>query len=101
MICNKCKIDKVEKDFINNQEFCYQCVYQIKLQKNTEKRIKKIPNCRICDKEIFHSINQIGRQRSVFCSPECAKKGHQKLIKEYWTRKIREVSYPYQKQTEE
>lgn len=77
-------------------------MYRIKQQKNTENRKSKKMICRICDREIVHIKNQIGRQRSVFCSEECAKKGHQQMIKDYWTRRINEVSYPFQtKFTEE
>ena len=38
MICDNCKIDKQEKDFINNQKFCYQCEYKLKIKKIAETR---------------------------------------------------------------
>ncbi len=41
MICDNCKIKRSEKDFINNQKFCYQCVYRIKLLNIRENRTPK------------------------------------------------------------
>jgi len=87
MICDSCKIDRLVTDFINNQKFCYHCVYRIKLEKSTEKRTPKPLLCRTCGKEVIRLENQKKRQRTVFCSCECAEKGHKEKIKNYWTRK--------------
>ena len=94
MICGSCKIDRLVADFINNQKFCYHCEYRIKLQKSTERRTLKPMLCRTCGKEIGHDESQKKRQRTVFCSSECAEKGHQEQLKNHWTRKI-EVNMQY------
>jgi hypothetical protein len=88
MICFNCKIDRLFTDFINNQKFCYRCTYRIKLQKMMEKRTKKPVLCRTCGKKIIRKENDKKRQRTVFCSFECAEKGHKELVKNYWTRNI-------------
>lgn len=86
-MCDNCKKDKLVSDFINNQKFCYQCEYRIKLEKTPKKQTPKPKLCRMCDKEITHVDNLRKRQRDVFCSCECAKKGHKEMIQNYWTRK--------------
>lgn len=89
MFCDSCKFDRLVKDFLNNSNICYQCVYRKKMEKTPKNKTSKFKYCRICDKEIIRLENQKQRQRTVFCSDECAKKGHQQLIKNYWTRKLR------------
>ena len=92
MICENCKVDRLVTDFINSQEFCYHCMYRIKLEKATGKRTPKPTVCRMCEKVIITKMNQKKRQRTVFCSPECAELGHKHLLKNHWTRKIRRTS---------
>lgn len=89
MICNCCKIDKTVTDFINNNKICYQCIYREKLLKNTDKRTLKILSCRICGNEVKQKANEKKRQRTIFCSSECAKKGHKDQLNNHWTRKLR------------
>ncbi len=88
MICDNCKNDRLITDFINNQEFCYHCIYRIKLQKSMENRTPSSSSCRTCGGEVIRLKNEKKRQRNVFCSCECAKKGHKELIKNYWIRKM-------------
>lgn len=88
MICGNCKIDRLVSDYINNQKFCYHCIYRIKLQKNVENRTEKPKLCRVCNTEIKREKSQKKRQRTIFCSEECALKGHKKQLDNYWTRKI-------------
>ena len=76
MICDSCKIDRLVTDFINNQKFCYRCEYRKKLVFHPEKKIEKKQFCRTCKKEIIHVENAKKRQRTVFCSLECAEDGH-------------------------
>lgn len=85
MICDSCKLDRLVTEFIKNQKYCYHCVYQKKLEKIREKRIPKTYFCRICSKKFTHNENLKKNQRTIFCSQECAKKGHKQLINNYWT----------------
>lgn len=89
MICGSCKIDCLVDDFINNSNICYRCVYRKKLEKPPKKRISKPTLCRTCGKEVIHIENKKRRQRTIFCSQECAEKGHRETTKNYWTRKLR------------
>lgn len=89
MICSNCNTERLVADFINNQKFCYRCEYQLKLEKTIEIRIERLPCCRVCGKEIVKLKKLKKRQRSVFCSCECALKGHKELSNNYWTRKIK------------
>lgn len=89
MICDRCKLNKPDNDFINNQNICFRCVYNLKTQKTTEKRTAEPMVCRVCNKEIVRKTNLKKRQRSVFCSDECAKQGQKELVRNHWTRKIR------------
>jgi len=89
MICANCNIDRLVNDFINNQKFCYHCEFQIKLTKSPKRQTPKPSLCRTCGKEIPHKKNLGKRQRTVFCSGECAKKGHKNLLNNHWTRKVR------------
>jgi hypothetical protein len=92
MFCDNCKINRLMRDFINNQKFCYHCMYRIKLQKKGATRTRKNPVCRICGKEIVIKENVKKRQRSVFCSSECANQGHKNQLNNHWTRRIRKES---------
>jgi predicted nucleic acid-binding Zn ribbon protein len=89
MLCRNCKIDRLITDFINNQKFCYHCMYRIKLEKDGLRRVRPHLFCRICGKEIVIKENLKKRQRSVFCSNECAVQGHKKQLNNHWTRMIR------------
>jgi hypothetical protein len=94
MICCSCKKERKETDFINNQKFCYRCEYQKKLEKAPEKQTDISKQCRICNKEIPQIKNLKKRQRSVFCSLECAQKGHKALSNNYWTRQVKLIWKP-------
>lgn len=89
MICDNCKIERKETDFINNQKFCYKCEYQKNIEKASKNRIRKTVTCRECGKIVNHNKELKKRQRTVFCSLECAKKGHRELSNNHWTRKFR------------
>ena len=93
MICVSCKIDRLIYDFINNQKFCYHCVYRLKQSKIAEKRTQKPALCRMCKKQIIRLKNYKKRQRTVFCSQECAQKGHKKQLKNHWTRVCQNVDH--------
>lgn len=93
MICDNCKVDRLVIDFIKNQKFCYHCEYRIKLQKTRKKRTPKPQLCRICNKEIIYKETLKKRQRTVFCSCECAEKGHKELTNNHWTRKVQKNSW--------
>jgi hypothetical protein len=88
MLCGNCKVDRLINEFINNQKFCYHCMYRIKLQKSMEKRTKKQLLCRTCGQEFVTMENQKKRQRTIFCSLECAEKGHKHQLNNHWTRKV-------------
>ena len=88
MICGSCKKLRLVTDFINNQNFCYRCEYRKKLEIISKKRTQKPKFCRMCGEKIAHIDNLKKRQRNVFCSQKCAKKGHKELINNYWTRKF-------------
>jgi hypothetical protein len=96
MICEKCKIDRGDKDFINNNKLCYRCEYQKKLKKTPKiQDIHKPMFCRICKKQIDHKEDLKKRQRTVFCSLECAQKGQKELNNNYWTRKLSSPKIAY------
>lgn len=88
MICNNCKIDKPISDFINTENICYKCMYRIKIAKSMKKRIEKPILCRQCGNPVIVKDRQKKRQRTIFCSQECAQKGHKKQLNNHWTRKI-------------
>lgn len=90
MICECCKIDRLEKDFLKNQKFCFRCEYRKKVEKNIESRIPKARFCKVCGEEIFRDDGLKKRQRTIFCSEECAEKGHKFSISNHWTRKLRQ-----------
>ena len=89
MICDNCKVDRLVSDFLNNQNICYKCSYRKKTEKTVEKRTEPKLLCRTCGKEFFHQKDLKKRQRTVFCSYECAETGHKKLTENHWTRKLR------------
>lgn len=93
MICDNCKIERLVTDFIKNQKYCYRCEYQIKLSKTPKKRTKKQKLCRVCQKEITQTENVKKRQRDVFCSHQCAQKGHEEQLKNHWTRLVGSCSH--------
>lgn len=89
MLCECCKIDKPDKDFVNNNKLCYRCEYQKKLKKTPKNQdIHRSMFCRICQKQIDYKEGLKKRQRNVFCSFECAKKGQKELNDNYWTKKL-------------
>ncbi len=89
MFCDSCKIERLDTDFINNQKFCYRCEYRKKVGKITQKRMIKINYCRMCSEEIVHIENLKKRQRKVFCSKQCALRGHRLMSNNHWTKKFR------------
>lgn len=91
MICDNCKKERLFTDFINNQKYCYQCTYRMKLEKSTGNRVIKPQSCRSCKKEIFNNKSQKKRQRTVFCSLKCAQEGHRYQLNNHWTRQIPNV----------
>ncbi len=92
MICEKCLKFKNHNDFLMNNKVCYQCVYKNKLE--IEKENKKKNLCRICKRKIYVDETLKKRQRNVFCSPECALRGHKLSSQSYWTRLLRSTSIP-------
>lgn len=89
MICDSCKLVRLVSDFINNQKFCFHCMYRIKLAKSMKNHISKNQFCRICGVRVIQDINLKKRQRSIYCSLNCAKEGHKKQLNNHWTRTIR------------
>jgi len=89
MICDNCKIERPIVDFIKNKKYCFRCEYRKKMEKEPEYRPLKKFKCRICGKEFSHEKNLKKRQRTVFCSQECAQKGHKELCNNYWTTRFR------------
>ena len=93
MICDSCKIDRLKTDFLKNQKYCFRCEYRKKLKKALELRTQKIKKCRNCGKQIIRKENYKKRQRTIYCSLECAKTGHKKCMSTYWIRKISSGSF--------
>lgn len=89
MICDNCKIERLERDFLKNQKFCYHCELQKKLEKISENKTEKKVVCRRCGNQIKQDKSLKKRQRSVFCSKECAQEGHKELNNNHWTRIVR------------
>jgi hypothetical protein len=89
MICDNCKSERLVTDFINNQKFCYHCVYREKVEKSPENQTEKKRLCRTCNNEIIRKKNEKKRQRSIFCSRECASLGHKNQLSNHWTRKVK------------
>jgi len=88
LICIICKVDKLVTDYIKSENICYKCIYRKKTEKKTEKRTTKRGHCRTCGNEIIKKINLNKRQRTVFCSFECAEKGHKHQLTNHWTRQV-------------
>jgi len=88
MFCENCKHELNESDFVNNQKFCYKCVFRIKQQKIEETRKSHKRICRECGKEIIVATDEKKRQRNIFCSQVCAEIGHKKQLNNHWTRKV-------------
>lgn len=88
MICDNCKNERLITDFINNQKFCYQCTYRIKLEKIKKKQPPKVLFCRVCKEEIINNNSSKTKHRSVFCSEACADIGHRESRRSYWTRHV-------------
>lgn len=88
MICCSCKIDKLVTEFINNENICYKCVYRKKLDNTLEKRANVKNFCRTCGNQIIIKKNLKKRQRTVFCSKECAELGHKHQLTFHWTRQL-------------
>jgi len=78
--CPQCAGIYEDKDFLIHKT-CYKCTYKNKIQVPTRGTVKKIKDCRQCKKSL-------PKGKWVFCSYKCAKKGHEKQRKEYWTRKV-------------
>lgn len=83
MICENCKEDRKDSDFLMGNKECYKCVYKKKteIKKEEEKKDKKVL-CRICN-------GVVRLPKLVFCSDECAHIGFIKQKKAYWHRNIR------------
>lgn len=88
MLCYNCKKEKLDSDFINNCNVCYKCLYRIKIEKIKKNRTPKTYLCRTCGIKFLKKEKEKKRQRTIFCSFECAHKGHQEQLNNYWTRKI-------------
>lgn len=90
MICPSCNEKCEASDFLPNQDICFRCMYKAKkLAVIIEKKEKKT-FCKMCKKEIVRDEESRKRQRNVYCSQECAKKGHKNTNDNFWTRKFRE-----------
>jgi hypothetical protein len=87
MICRHCFQDREAKDFINKQEVCYKCSFELK--KRSEKKLELIPECRICGKIIPEEKDGKKCRRKVYCSTLCSLKGHKLLNESYWTRELK------------
>ncbi len=85
MLCGKCLQFRDEKDFLKGQEFCYQCIYKMKINNGKEEKIKY---CRNCKKEMIRDEKTKKRQRNVYCSLECAEIGYKDQRLNHWTRKV-------------
>ena len=92
MICNGCSKELERKDFLLDQILCFRCTYKLKLecQKNKEKH-----KCKACGIRFERDKNIKKRQRNVFCSKECAFKGHKEQINNHWTRVVRDNSLDF------
>ena len=88
MICDSCKKERLVSDFLKSHKFCYKCVYQEKITKSMRKRTEQHSLCRTCNQIIINKKKEKRRQRTVYCSCECAEKGHKDQVNNYWTRKI-------------
>lgn len=76
MICDGCKVERMEGDFLPGHDKCFRCVYKEKML-----IVKQIRKCKICTKPV-------PKTHTKFCSDECAKVQHASDKKNYWQRKI-------------
>ena len=91
MICENCKKDLKNTDFILNQPHCYKCMYSLKC--NAVRKVKsKEFKCKCCGNKFRQDETVNKRQRNVYCSNECALKGHKQQRSIHWTRVIRDKS---------
>jgi hypothetical protein len=88
MICISCEKDQNDKCFINSKNICYHCVYRKKREIVKENKIPKTLTCRLCKKAIYRDNKIKKRQRTVFCSDECARIGQKEKCVSYWTRQV-------------
>ena len=88
MICDECKTDRSDSDFINSKNICYKCLYRIKVENMRKSKSKKTVLCRICGAKVERKKGTKKHERRIFCSNECAKEGHQKQVNSHWTRKL-------------
>lgn len=87
MICGNCNKEREKKDFVLDQPYCAKCMYEIKLKMFKKTMLTK-KLCRMCNKEISLYLHVKQRQRSIYCSEECALKGHAEMRSNHWTRII-------------
>lgn len=80
-ICEKCKEDRKEKDFLE-EKICYKCRYD---QKITEiKKRKGFLKCHICG-------DACEKGRWMYCSKVCAAIAEAKQKKSHWTAEVRSL----------
>lgn len=85
MICSGCNLDRLKKDFFTGQIKCYKCMYRDKLGKNCKKKLI----CKMCKLEFVVPSGTGKKQRDVYCSQECANKGHKIQLSTHWTKVLR------------
>jgi len=77
MICQECKVDRKEEDFLQKDK-CFRCQYK--------EKVKPIPNrtliCKTCKKEFEK------KSRWVHCSWECQQKAEAEQKKYHWTHNL-------------
>lgn len=86
MICDECQGDFDERDFIRNSKICYRCVYLNKTKNNKKKKSGYV--CKNCNVKFSNNENIKGKQRTSYCSLECAQEGHKHQINNYWTKSL-------------
>jgi hypothetical protein len=74
--CRKCGRECEESDFVNESNDCYKCIYKEKVKNSILDKKTKV--CRICNEKC-------GKNRSVYCSDECAKTGEREQKAQHWT----------------
>jgi len=89
MLCENCNIDRSDNDFVNNQKYCYHCMYLIKMSNDSQVRKHKSSHCRNCGKAVIKKEHVRKRQRTIFCSKECAEEGHKEQLSNHWTRQVK------------
>jgi hypothetical protein len=91
MICPNCNRSCLAADFMKNQTVCYKCSYEMKKLGIEQKNEDLGHLCKVCGNKIILDKNAKKKQRSVYCSEDCALKGHKCVNSNYWTRKFREA----------